>query len=139
MGTVMQPLKPNDPRLLAWEEYKKSDEYKNSRSWALHEEYVDGSMWAAFVKGWSMTEAALATAERERELMRKEVRRCWELIQTIALAGLSAPIGSTEDEANMFQANQARRFVSIAAHALADRLSEVRALMEAAGPSGTTG
>ncbi len=82
---------------------------------------------------------ALATAERNVELLRGEVRRCWELMQTIALAGLSAPIGSTEDEANMYQANQARRFVSMAAHALADRSPEARALVDTAGPSGATG
>lgn len=118
MGTVMQPLKPNDPRLLAWEEYKKSDEYKNSRSWALHEEHVDGSMWAAFIKGWSMAEAALATAERERELLRKEVRRCWELAKRDPQTGYSM-IG-------LFKIDT-------------ERSDEVRALVDAAGSSGATG
>jgi hypothetical protein len=54
MSNVMQPLKENDPRMIAWEEYKASDEYKNSRRWAAYEAHTDGAMWAAFLQGWSM-------------------------------------------------------------------------------------
>jgi hypothetical protein len=37
----------------AWEAYKLTDEYANTRRWALHEQHVDGSLWAAFVVGWT--------------------------------------------------------------------------------------
>lgn len=43
----------NNPMLIAWNKYKASDEYQNSRNWAKHEEHVDGSMWASFVIGWN--------------------------------------------------------------------------------------
>ena len=48
MGEV--PL--SDPMRAAWERYKLTDMYANSRKWAAHEEHVDGSMWAAFVEGY---------------------------------------------------------------------------------------
>jgi hypothetical protein len=41
-----------DPMRAAWEAYKLTAEYANSRKWALFAEHVDGSLWAAFVRGW---------------------------------------------------------------------------------------
>lgn len=46
------PLSPNDPRLIAWNAYKAGEDFKNTRKWALHEEHVDGSLWAAFLAGY---------------------------------------------------------------------------------------
>ena len=45
------------PMRAAWENYKTTDNYANSRRWATHPDaaerkYVDGSLWAAFVAGW---------------------------------------------------------------------------------------
>ena len=57
------PVSPDDPRKIAWDAYKATPEYANSRKWALHgvpndenrwlhESYVDGSLWAAFIAGF---------------------------------------------------------------------------------------
>lgn len=64
------------------------------------------------------TKAALATAERERELLRKEVRRCWELADK--------ELGPPSDFCVYCDAQRE------------DRPAEVRALVDDAGPSGAT-
>lgn len=46
------PVGADDPRMLAWNAYKATPEYANTRKWALHEEHVDGSLWAAFFAGF---------------------------------------------------------------------------------------
>ena len=40
------------PMRAAWDGYMKDEEYANTRKWAAHEQHVDGSLWAAFCKGW---------------------------------------------------------------------------------------
>jgi hypothetical protein len=47
-----QPADPQSPLMLAWERYKASEEYTNTRTWALHVKHVDGSLWAAFEHGY---------------------------------------------------------------------------------------
>lgn len=67
---VEQPL-PNDSQIMkAWEAYKATDDYANTRRWALHEAHVDGQLWAAFMVGWtarntSPEEALLAQIRNE--------------------------------------------------------------------------
>lgn len=60
------PVATSDPLMLAWNEYKKSKEFANSKKWAVATNYDDGrpipsefrtsnlegSMWAAFVAGF---------------------------------------------------------------------------------------
>lgn len=36
----------------AWERYKATEDFANNRRWALNEEHVDGSLWAAFYTGF---------------------------------------------------------------------------------------
>ena len=45
-------LNPLDPRMIHWEEYKKTEEYANTLKWATHREHTEGSLWAAFVRGY---------------------------------------------------------------------------------------
>jgi hypothetical protein len=56
-------LPKNDPMMIAWESYVSLAEYKNTRSWAKHDEHVDGSLWAAFVAGWKASEAEAASSK----------------------------------------------------------------------------
>jgi len=49
---VEQQVPKDAPVMKAWEAYKTSEEYANSRKWAQTEEHVDGSMWAAFFAGF---------------------------------------------------------------------------------------
>ena len=49
---VMAEVPRNDPMRIAWEEYKQTEEFANTRKWAVHEEHVDGSLWTAFCAGY---------------------------------------------------------------------------------------
>lgn len=60
MSDTMAPVPNDHPMMIAWQAYKTTDEYANTRKWALHEAHVDGSLWAAFVAGFH---AANAMAE----------------------------------------------------------------------------
>lgn len=52
-ATVTQSPVPKDhPLLIAWEKYRQTEEYANTKKWATHNEHVDGSLWAAFLQGW---------------------------------------------------------------------------------------
>ena len=70
------PLALDDPRMLAWAAYKATPEYQNTRKWALYEEHVDGSLWAALLQGYEsrtppdvsdLVAAAVAEAVKERD------------------------------------------------------------------------
>jgi len=49
---AMRPVSQNAPVLRAWNIYKQSADYANTRKWAKHDEHVDGSLWAAFYAGY---------------------------------------------------------------------------------------
>lgn len=51
----MAPLSKDDPRVIGFNAYKKSEGYANTRNWALHKAHVDGSLWAAFCAGMEAT------------------------------------------------------------------------------------
>jgi hypothetical protein len=50
------PMPKDHPLMKAWEQYKVTDDYTNTRKWAHHAEHVDGSLWAAFSQGWFLAE-----------------------------------------------------------------------------------
>src|SRR5215813_4795445 len=51
--STMTPVRDDDPRMKAWKVYSASDEYANTKKWALHAEHVEGSLWAAFIEGFA--------------------------------------------------------------------------------------
>lgn len=51
--SMMTPLDKNDPRLVAWNVYTATEEFGNSKKWALLEEHIEGSFWAVFLEGWT--------------------------------------------------------------------------------------
>lgn len=79
MNGAMQPVPNDDPVMIAWRAYIATDDYQNSKNWALqiapmvhagdpdgelkrrHElmpfgqraQHVEGSLWAAFIAGWA--------------------------------------------------------------------------------------
>jgi hypothetical protein len=100
MTDVMAALAKDDPRLIAWEAYKATPEYQNTRNWALHEQHVDGSLWAAFLAGFDRstnTPMSGGDVERTVAFLREEatVKRLAELLknqrekryQELAVAG----------------------------------------------------
>ena len=52
MSTTQQ-MSDDDPCMIAWNAYKASDDYANTKRWAVNQENVDGSLWAAFLEGWN--------------------------------------------------------------------------------------
>lgn len=51
-GEWETPVPPEAPVMKAWEQYKATEGYANTRMWAHHEDHVDGSLWAAFYAGF---------------------------------------------------------------------------------------
>ena len=51
-NNTMQAMPLDSPLMVAWEKYKETPEYGNARKWAVHEDHVDGSLWAAFEAGY---------------------------------------------------------------------------------------
>lgn len=49
---VMAPLPKDDPMLIAWEEYKATEDYANTKKWAADSGQVDGSLWTVFMQGY---------------------------------------------------------------------------------------
>ena len=41
----------DDPRMIAWEAFKKTDEFANIVRW--NGQHAIGSAWAAFIAGWT--------------------------------------------------------------------------------------
>jgi len=57
MSDAMRPVPDNDPGKMAWEEWKQTDDYANTRKWALHPTHVDGSLWHAYWSGYQASGA----------------------------------------------------------------------------------
>lgn len=51
-NSPMAPVPADHPLMIAWEKYRASPAYQNTRKWALQEEDVDGSLWASFELGF---------------------------------------------------------------------------------------
>ena len=56
MSEATAKLPDDDPRVVAFAEYKDSEEYTNTFKWAFDSRHRDGSLWAAFIKGWEAAE-----------------------------------------------------------------------------------
>jgi len=56
MGTPQMALPSDDPRIIAWEAYKKTEDFENAKKWAAYKEHVDGSLWTLFIAGWRARE-----------------------------------------------------------------------------------
>lgn len=73
--STMVALPTDHPEMKAWERYKKTERYENSREWAIAQGHTDGSLWAAFDEGWN---AAMQTpvdiAAKELEELRLSLK-----------------------------------------------------------------
>lgn len=63
--SVMTPCDPGSPLMRAWEVYRRTAEYENTARWAGRSEHTEGSLWAAFEKGWNAALAAQPEEERD--------------------------------------------------------------------------
>jgi hypothetical protein len=59
----MIPIASDAPVMKAWEVYKATDDYANTKRWALESEHTDGSLWAAFLQGWACCSLMLAATQ----------------------------------------------------------------------------
>ncbi len=71
---VEQALAEDHPMMLAWNSYKLTEEFENTKRWAVSKDHTEGALWAAFVAGHT---AALATSAT-LDAMEAEVRRLTE-------------------------------------------------------------
>ena len=65
-ANVMTPCDSNSPLMQAWKLYRKSSEYENSASWARLEQHTEGSLWAAFERGWRERQRVEANASSSK-------------------------------------------------------------------------
>lgn len=50
----MRACKPTEPVMVAWKVYQDTEDFANSKKWAIHSEHVQGSLWAAFSEGFRL-------------------------------------------------------------------------------------
>lgn len=60
-GGASAPVDPADPLMVAWEQFKKSESFANSRKWAAYDEHLDGSLWHCFEVGFRAGQLAAQT------------------------------------------------------------------------------
>lgn len=91
MSDATTPVNPNSNLAVAWEAYQASDEYKNSKHWAMliapmvqygdpeadrkrsygiasideRERYIEGSLWAAFMAGFGAAGGDITNGYRQ--------------------------------------------------------------------------
>jgi hypothetical protein len=61
--TCMAPVPKDHPLMVAWEAYKASDEYANSKKWAAHPEHLEGSLWTLFMAGFQSAQGVAEPPE----------------------------------------------------------------------------
>jgi hypothetical protein len=66
MIQIMRPVGKDEPVMIAWNRYTGTDDFPNTRRWALHEQHVEGSLWAAFSAGFHAALAAQAFLPMEQ-------------------------------------------------------------------------
>lgn len=52
MSDVQTAVPLDHPLMRAWEAYKRTPEFQNTKNWATDPNHVDGSLWAAFARGY---------------------------------------------------------------------------------------
>ena len=52
MSNTSTPLPKDSPIIIAWENFKQTDDYQNSKRLASNEKHVEGSLWHMFLMGW---------------------------------------------------------------------------------------
>lgn len=58
----MAALPKHHPLMVAWEAYKETEEYVNSKKWAsaqYKDRHLEGSLWAMFMAGWQAHRSAV--------------------------------------------------------------------------------
>jgi hypothetical protein len=64
--SVMSPVPKADPLMVAWEAYRQTDDYANTKQWAIQADHTEGSLWAAFMAGFQA--ATIRAAELHEQI-----------------------------------------------------------------------
>lgn len=67
---TMAAVPTDSPVMVAWTSYKETEEFTNSKRWVVYPEHADGSLWAAFYKGFY---AAAFKASEEITALREKL------------------------------------------------------------------
>ena len=113
---LMQAVPEDAPVMVAWSQYKKSDDYGNSRKWAVLQEHTDGSMWASFYKGFlAGVVASMIETEKSRDAvfnLRAEARNAAleETAKVLDKLGVSGcTMGVIDTSTNVFECRRCIR------------------------------
>jgi len=66
-GGEMTPVPKDHPLMIAWDAYKATEDYANTRTWAGIPAHVDGSLWAAFEQGFRAALSMAPPADQPEE------------------------------------------------------------------------
>lgn len=88
--SAQTPVGKSSPLWKAWEDYNGSDDYQNTRTWAMREEHVDGSLWSAFEHGFRAipawpTRGEVFALTAERDAATAEVARLRDDLTALAM------------------------------------------------------
>jgi hypothetical protein len=94
--SASSPVPTDHPLMKAWTAYKATDDYANTKRWAgLYSEATDGSLWAAFERGWlaaggrppfaeppaAPPTGEAGTANHQRNIITAALKRCHRLLE----------------------------------------------------------
>lgn len=57
-GKLMAAVPMDSPVMQAWQAYKRTSDFANTRHWATQDDHVDGSLWEAFSRGFQAGQVA---------------------------------------------------------------------------------
>ena len=71
MSDIMEVVPKESLLRIEWEKYIKTEDYTNTKKWARFKEHIDGSLWAAFTKGFEINEIRIKQLEAENKKLKK--------------------------------------------------------------------
>lgn len=88
----------DEPLMIAWNAYKATEEYANSRQWAEYKAHLDGSLWAAFCAGYAARDDELRKQEPSPTAWMTAVKDRIRWLSRSLEKALTAPIPPTVPE-----------------------------------------
>src|SRR6185312_13301722 len=84
MSETTTPVSKDSPLWLAWEAYAATEEYANTKRWAVVPEHAEGSLWAAFERGFAARQPPAPIAGKAGEMPKyvREILTHWRTRMT---------------------------------------------------------
>jgi hypothetical protein len=61
--SAARPCSPDEPVMIAWNAYRVTEDYANTKRWATDPRHCDGSLWAAFDRGFNTATTLSGTVD----------------------------------------------------------------------------